>query len=74
MNDLLPLWSLWFVPTEKGIRAFGWRPHRIGKPFRANQDDAQEARYLHDIDERAPDKNDYRRIELRAQLGAEIPA
>lgn len=59
-------WQLWLVPTARGKRAFNWTEKPLGKPFKATKDDAQLERYLHDCDDRAPDKDDYRRIELRA--------
>lgn len=64
-------WSIWFVPTEEGQRAFDWRPRRLSA-FKASREDAELDRYLEDADEPAPDKHDYRRIELRRELGAPL--
>lgn len=62
-------WQLWFVPTEKGRRGFGWKEEPIGQVFEATTEEADLERYLHDAEEPAPDKHEYRRIELRKVNG-----
>jgi hypothetical protein len=52
------LWQVWFEPTEKGVKAFGWKPAPIGNPI-DNQEDASFECYLARLEEPAPDFGEY---------------
>lgn len=56
-----PTHEVWQVPTEKGRSMF---PEKMLGNF-SSKDEADEAAYLWDADEPAPDKHEYRRIEVR---------
>lgn len=73
-NRDLPIWSVWFVPTEKGKQDFGWRERRCGDPFYATQDDAAMEVYLQSSDWQVPDRHLYGGYELRTELGGIIPS
>lgn len=65
----LPMWSIWFVPTEKGRTAFGWTERRMGDPFHATREEADLERHLQASDWQVPDRHEYGRYELRHGLG-----
>jgi len=68
----LPLWTIWFVPTEKGAKAFGWTERRMGDPFHGTMSEARLERYMMASDGHVPDRDEYGIYEVRSGLGVKI--
>jgi len=66
-NEKIPTkWQVWFEPTEKGAKAFDWKPKAIGNPSE-NHEDASFECYLLNLEEPSPDFTEYGRYIVKAQ-------
>lgn len=52
-------YQVWFVPTEKGKKAFGWEEKRLGDETLMTAEDASFEAYLSNLEEPAPDAREY---------------
>ena len=58
------LYDIWFVPTEKGKKEFGWIEEKtLLRPL--PKEDASHECYLMGLDDPATDKREYGRYEIR---------
>lgn len=51
--------QVWFVPTEKGKKAFGWQEKRLGGDDLMTAEDASFTAYCANLEEPAPDAREY---------------
>lgn len=58
-------WMLWRVPTERGKADFGWEEKPLWNEPIEDLEEAEETKYLDWCDDRAPDKWEYYKLELR---------
>lgn len=61
-------YQVWFVPTEKGKKAFGWVEKLFGGPELMTADDAGLEAYIANLDDPAPDKREYGAYVVRKVL------
>lgn len=57
--------QVWFVPTEKGKKAFGWQEKLLGGPEPMTAEDASFEAYCANLEEPAPDAREYGSYEVR---------
>ena len=57
--------QVWFVPTEKGKKAFGWQEKRLGNDDLMTAEDASFEAYCANLEEPAPDAREYGSYKVR---------
>lgn len=57
--------QVWFVPTEKGKKAFGWQEERLGNYDLMTAEEASFEAYLANLEEPAPDAREYGSYKVR---------
>lgn len=65
-------YEVWFVPTEKGRKAFGWTESRYGGPGSSSLEDARLDAYIANQDDPAPDAREYGKYVVR-RVAPEAP-
>jgi hypothetical protein len=58
-------YQVWFVPTEKGKKAFGWKEKLLSGPELMTEEDAVFEAYLANLEEPAPDAREYGSCKVR---------
>ena len=65
MNKIEKRFQVWFVPTEKGKKVFGWREKLFGGPELMTAEDASFEAYCANLEEPAPDAREYGSYKVR---------
>ena len=58
-------YQVWFEPTEKGKKAFGWKAKRLGGPDLMTAEDASFEAYCANLEEPSPDAREYGSYKVR---------
>jgi hypothetical protein len=58
-------YQVWFEPTEKGKKAFGWTESRLGDDKLLTAEEASFEAYIANLEEPAPDAREYGSYKVR---------